>query len=67
MPVVPIECSGEREVLIRCAGVGRISDEEVHPFLVQLEPLRIEVGNDGSSVDEIRVVEMVVVVVRTGL
>jgi len=63
VPVIPIKVPGNGEVVIFTAWIGDISHERVNIVLVCWKPCRVEVADDGGSVDEIAIVEMVVVVV----
>ena len=61
--MVPIEHSRERKHVVLRAWIRSITNECIYPGFVEGEPGGVEVGDDGSSVDEIAIVEMVVVVV----
>ena len=61
--VEPVEGAGEGEVGIIRDGVAGVADERVDPVLVRGEPGGVEVADDGGSVNKVRPVEVVVVVV----
>jgi len=63
--MVPVEIPRHREILIRRAGVGNIPDHGIDiGDILSRQPGRVEIAYDGSRVDEVAVVEMVVVIVR---
>lgn len=64
MAVIPVKVPPEREILVLFAGVGNISHQDVHVFLVLLKPLRVQVTEDSSSQNVVAVVKMVVIVKR---
>ena len=53
MTVIPIKHSGEREQWVTSGGRGSIAYQKVDPRCIQSDPTRIEMGDNGSCVDEI--------------
>ena len=62
--VVPVEAARDGEVWVVRGWVAGVPDEGVDPVLVGGQPGWIEVGDDAGGVDEVRPVEVVIVVVR---
>ena len=62
--MIPVKHSREGKHAVFRAGVRGVAHEGVHPGFVEGEPGGVEVGDHGSGVDEVAVVEMVVVVIR---
>lgn len=61
--MIPIEHSREGEHVILRAWIRSITNESVYPGFIEGEPGGVEVGYNGSSVDEVAIVEMVVVII----
>jgi hypothetical protein len=61
--MVPIEIARYWEELILRARVGNVADESVDVVLVGGNPRWIEVADHGSTVYEVAIMEMVVVVI----
>jgi hypothetical protein len=63
VPVVPVEVSVYWVVRIEKGGVGDVADKTVDPGFVLERPVGIEMADEGGSVDEVAVVEVVIVVI----
>ena len=62
--MIPIEISREGKHVVLRAWIRSITNESVYPVFVKGEPGGVEVGYNGSGVDEVAIVEMVVVIIR---
>lgn len=64
--MIPIEHSREGKRVVLRAWIGSIADEGVDPSLVEGEPGGVEIAYNGSRVDEVAVMEMMVVFKNSG-
>ena len=63
MTIIQIKHPAHRKEVIFCRWIGDVTDERVDIILIRSQPSRVEVLDNGSSVDEVAVVEIVVVVI----
>ena len=61
--MIPIEHSREGEHVVLRAWIRSITDESVYPGFIEGKPGGVEIDYDGSGIDEVAVVKMMIIII----
>ena len=63
--MIPIEHSREGKHVVMRAWIRSISNKAINPSLVEGKPGGVKISYDGSSIDEVAIVKMMVIAIQS--